>query len=222
MILDPILISFRVSAVALVAIAALSLFLVRQFTEREFPLQHTLETLILLPMVLPPTILGYGLLMILGRSGPVGRVWVTLFGYSPVFTWGAAVVAATIVGLPLMYQSVKTAMLDIPGDYVDAARTLGLTERRIFWRIKVPLARHGILAGLALAFARAFGEFGATLMVAGNIPGRTQTLPIALYYAVESGEYARANLLLALMLLASLGLIVLVMHKGREGSRCSR
>jgi molybdate transport system permease protein len=216
--IQPILVSLKVASLALILIIAASLVLVRLFTEKEFRGKDTLETLIMLPMVLPPTILGYGLLLLFGRHGFLGKPLFALFDASLIFTWGAAVLAAFIVGLPLMYQSLKGAITAIDEQYIQAARTMGLEEKRIFWRIKLPLARQGFISGLALALARALGEFGATLMVAGNIPGKTQTVPIAIYFAVEAGRYREANILLGFMLLSSLGLIYFITSK-RSGRR---
>ncbi len=215
MILQPILVSLKVTFVAVLLIVLVSIFLVRWLSERSFRGQKLLETLIMLPLVLPPTIVGYGLLLLLGRNGLLGKTWTSIFDTSFIFTWGAAVVAAFIVGLPLMYQSLKGSILAIDVRYIQAAQTLGLEENKIFWTIKLPLAKHGLISGIALSFARALGEFGATLMVAGNIPGKTQTVPIALYFAVEAGRVTEANALLAFMLLSSLGLIFLITSQRR-------
>ena len=218
--LDPILVSVKVVSLALLMIVVSSLLLVRLFTEKEFRGKKTLETRVMLPMVLPPTILGYGLPPLFGRNGWLGKPLYLLFGQSLIFTWGAAVLSAFIVGLPLMYQSLKGAVAGIDEQYIQAARTLGLEEERIFWRVKLPLARQGFISGLALALARSLGEFGATLMVAGNIPGKTQTVPVAIYFAVEAGRYREANLLLAFMLLSSLGLIYYITAQRKEQGLC--
>jgi molybdate transport system permease protein len=138
--------------------------------------------------VLPPTVLGYGLLIFIGKRGPLGHFLMDYFDIQIIFTWAAAVLASAIVSFPLMYQSVKAAFSSVDTSLENAARTLGTGEIRIFLTITLPLAWPGILAGVVLAFARALGEFGATLMVAGNIPGKTQTIPLAIYSAVESGD----------------------------------
>lgn len=191
-VLDPILLSLRVAAVATAISLVLGLSLARLLTTRNVPLKFLFEGLILLPMVFPPTITGYILLLLLGKRGPIGQL-LAMMGTRIVFTWGAAVVASVVVSLPLMYQNCKAALLGVDWRVEDAARTLGMGEGRIFRRVTLPLAAPGILAGIAVSFARALGEFGATLMVAGNIPGRTQTLPLALYGAVEGGREAEAN-----------------------------
>lgn len=140
-----------------------------------------------LPMVLPPTVLGYALLLAFGKNGPLGKLFLAL-GVRVVFSWGATVLAAVVVALPLVYRTARAAFMQIDPSLVPAARTLGMTERSIFLRVLIPSALPGLLAGTALAFARALGEFGATLMLAGNIPGKTQTIPVAIYFAAESGR----------------------------------
>jgi molybdate transport system permease protein len=159
-------------------------------------------------MVLPPTVLGYYLLVILGRQGFIGRLLLERFGLSLVFTWQAAVIAAAVVVLPLMVRSVQAAMDAVDPELEEVARTLGKREIAVFFRITLPLAWPGLLAGTVLSFARAMGEFGATLMVAGNIPGKTQTLSIAIYDAVQSGNNNLANSLV--ILISALTLAVLV------------
>jgi len=207
--LGPILLSLRVAAVATAISLVLGLLLARLMTTRRLPCKFVLEGLILLPMVFPPTITGYLLLLLLGKRGPIGQL-LGMMGTKIVFTWGAAVVASAVVSLPLMYQNCKAALLGVDGRLEDAARTLGLGERRIFRRITLPLALPGVLAGIALSFARAIGEFGATLMIAGNIPGRTQTLPLALYSAVEGGRAAEANLYLAVTTVLAFAVVAVV------------
>src|SRR5579859_7495987 len=150
-----------------------------------------LDSLFLLPLVLPPTVVGFLLLLIFGRNGPIGRLLLH-FGASVVFSWPATVIAAAVVSFPLMYLSVRAALEQVDPHLLQAARTLGASEWRVFRRVELPLAWPGILAGTILAFARALGEFGATLMLAGNIPGKTATIPIAIYFAVESDDLQRA------------------------------
>jgi molybdate transport system permease protein len=153
------------------------------------------ETLINLPMILPPSVVGYYLLLVLGRSNPL-IVWLE---WQILFTWQGAVIASTVVGIPLMTQASKAALASIDPVIENAARTLGSTEWEVFRRVTLPLAKRGILAGMILGSARALGEFGATLMIAGNIPGRTQTLPLAIYDAVQSRNYDEANRMVILM-----------------------
>jgi len=163
-----------------------------------------LDGFFLLPLVLPPTVVGFVLLLLLGRNGPVGGLLWEL-GAAVVFTWPATVIAATVVAFPLMYYTARGAFEQVDENLLQAARTLGASEWRVFWRVAVPLAWPGILAGAILSFARALGEFGATLMLAGNIPGKTQTIPVAIYFAVEAGDTSQAFILAAIILAISLG-----------------
>ena len=145
--------------------------------------------------MLPPSVIGYYLLLALGRGSPI----VEWFGVQVLFTWQAAAIASAVVGLPLMIIAAKAAIASVDPALERVARTLGSSELGVLWRVTLPLARRGILAGFTLGSARALGEFGATLMVAGSIPGRTQTLPLAIYDAVQAREYALANLMVLLM-----------------------
>lgn len=160
-----------------------------------FPGIQLVEAIFMLPLVLPPSVVGYYLLRFLGTGGPVERV----FGVNLVFTWMAAVFASAIVALPLMVQAARTAIRGVDPVLENAARTLGSSEAAVFFRVTLPLARRGLIAGAVLSAARALGEFGATLMVAGNIPGRTQTLPLFVYDAVQNQQYGLANLIVALL-----------------------
>ncbi|MEM8778995.1 MAG: molybdate ABC transporter permease subunit [Cyanobacteria bacterium P01_G01_bin.49] len=161
------------------------------------------------PLVLPPTVVGFFLLVILGKNGPVGQL-LGLFNIRIIFTWYAAIIAATVVAFPLMYKTALGAFRQIDLNLLASARTLGASEWQIFWRILLPLARPGLIAGILLAFARALGEFGATLMLAGSIPGKTQTLPVAIFFAAESGNMTEAMLWVSVMLCLSLSIVVAV------------
>ncbi len=194
---------------ATVVTFVVGLGLARLFTTRRVPLRRLWEALLLLPLVFPPTITGYLLLVLLGKRGILGGLLAQV-GLSVVFTWTAAVIASFVVSIPLMYQNCKAALRGVEPQYAQAARTLGVPEGRIFRRIILPVAAPGILSGTALSFARALGEFGATLMIAGNIPGRTQTIPLALYSAVEGGHNAEANTLLLVTVVLSFGLVAVV------------
>ena len=185
---------------------------------RRFPGRELLDTVLTLPMVLPPTVLGYYLLVLIGRNGPLGAWLQATFGVNLVFTWQAAVIAAAIASLPLVFKPARAAFEGVDRQLEQAARTLGLTEAAVFFRVTLPLAWRGILAGVLLAFARAMGEFGATLMVAGSIPGRTQTLSIAIYEAVQSGQDGRANALVILTSVVCIG--VLLLASRLVGGRC--
>ncbi|MRR58489.1 MAG: molybdate ABC transporter permease subunit [Deltaproteobacteria bacterium] len=204
---DPIILSLKVALVAVAVDFTVGLTVARTMARKDFPGKNVLESLIILPMVLPPTVLGYGLLILLGKRGPVGRFLLETFDVQLIFTWWAAVIASAVVSFPLMYQSAKAAFAGVDVSLEQAARTLGAKELRIFLTVTLPLAWPGILAGLVLSFARALGEFGATLMVAGNIPGKTQTIPLAIYFAVETGDTAVARNLVLVITLLSFGAV---------------
>ena len=157
-----------------------------------------LDTLLTLPMVMPPTVLGYYLLVLMGRRSALGSWLYDTFGINLIFTWQGAVIAATVVAFPLVFKPARAAFEAVDTELEQAARVLGVSEISIFFRITLPLAWRGILAGVLLAFARALGEFGATLMVAGSIPGKTQTLSIAVYEAVQAGKDDTANMLVVI------------------------
>jgi molybdate transport system permease protein len=167
-----------------------------------------LDAAFTLPMVMPPTVLGYYLLVLIGSQGPLGGWLLQHFGVRLVFTWQAAVIAAAVVAFPLVFKAARAAFESVEPSFEDAARTLGVSDLAVFWRITLPLAWRGILAGALLAFARALGEFGATLMVAGSIPGRTQTLSIAIYEAVQAGDDATANLLVGVSSLVCIAVLL--------------
>jgi molybdate transport system permease protein len=225
-VLSPILLSLKVAAIATAITFLVGLSLARLFSTRRVPFRGLWEALLLLPLVFPPTLTGYLLLVLFGKRGLLGGA-LDQVGLSVVFTWVAAVIASFVVSLPLMYQSCKAALRGVEPQYAQAARTLGVAEGRIFLRITLPIAAPGILAGTALSLARALGEFGATLMVAGNIPGRTQTIPLALYSAVEGGRSTEANILLGVTVAISFCLVAVVgwaerrvfFSGGRDGAR---
>lgn len=192
---NAVFLSLQVTFVATVFLFVVGLALGLVLARFRFPGRMIIETLINLPLVLPPTVLGYYLLLILGRGSPV----VEWFHLQLLFTWPAAAIASGVVGLPLMVQSARAAIANIDPAIENAARTLGSSELALLWRVTLPLARRGILAGLILGSARALGEFGATLMVAGNIPEQTQTLPLAIYDAVQGRQYELANRMVLVM-----------------------
>lgn len=177
-----------------------------------FPGRDLLDAILTLPMVMPPTVLGYYLLVLLGRRGWLG-VWLQQnFNVNLIFTWQGAVVASTIVAFPLVFKPARAAFEAVDGQLEQAARVLGISEAGIFLRVTLPLAWRGILAGLLLGFVRALGEFGATLMVAGSIPGKTQTLSVAVYEAVQAGQDDAANLM---VLITSIVCIAVLLTAGR-------
>jgi molybdate transport system permease protein len=155
------------------------------------PAMALVDGLCLLPLVLPPTVVGFFLLLLFGRNGPLGKLLLRM-GETVVFSWPATVIAASVVAFPLMYLTARAALEQVDSRFLEAARTLGASEWRVFRAVALPLAWPGVLAGTILSFARALGEFGATLMLAGNIPGKTATIPIAIYFAVEADDVERA------------------------------
>jgi molybdate transport system permease protein len=177
-----------------------------------FPGRDLVDAALTLPMVMPPTVLGYYLLVVIGSQGAVGAWLLEHFGIRLIFTWQAAVIAATIVSFPLVFTAARAAFEAVDPQLEDAARTLGIRQLAVFFRVSLPLAWRGILAGLLLAFARALGEFGATLMVAGSIAGKTQTLSIAVYEAVQAGQDDTANFLVAI---TSITCIAVLLSAGR-------
>jgi molybdate transport system permease protein len=177
-----------------------------------FPGRDLLDAVLTLPMVMPPTVLGYYLLVLIGSHSPLGSWLIQHFGIRLIFTWQGAVIAAMVVAFPLVFKAARAAFETVDPQLEDAARTLGMHEIAVFFRVAVPLAWRGILAGLLLSFARALGEFGATLMVAGSIPGRTQTLSIAVYEAVQAGQDDAANFLVAM---TSIVCIAVLLSAGR-------
>jgi molybdate transport system permease protein len=177
-----------------------------------FPGRDLLDAVLTLPMVMPPTVLGYYLLVLIGSHSPLGSWLIRHFGIRLIFTWQGAVIAAMVVAFPLVFKAARAAFETVDPQLEDAARTLGMHEIAIFFRVSLPLAWRGILSGLLLSFARALGEFGATLMVAGSIPGRTQTLSIAVYEAVQAGQDDAANFLVAV---TSIVCIAVLLSAGR-------
>ena len=205
--LTPLWLTLKIAAWATLLAAAVGIATGLLLAKVRFPGRDVVDALLLLPMVMPPTVLGYYLLVVFGRKSAFGHWLEASLGIQLVFTWQGAAIAAAVVAFPLVFKAARTAFEGIPADLENAGRTLGYREWTVFTRITFPLAWRGIAAGSMLAFARALGEFGATLMVAGNIPGRTQTLSIAIYEAVHAGDDALAN---SLVVVASLVCIVLL------------
>jgi molybdate transport system permease protein len=203
----PIRLSLQVAAIATLLALAAGVAGGWLLARHDFRGREWLDAALSLPLVLPPTVLGYYLLVLLGQSSPLGRAFESVFGFRLIFTWQAAVVAATIHALPLVVRSARAAFEAVSPQLEQAARTLGASEWEVFRRVTLPLARRGVLAAATLAFARALGDFGATLMVAGNIPGRTQTVAVAIYDAVQAGRDAQA--LLLVVTISTLALVLL-------------
>ena len=204
--------SLKLASVTLLVLLPGGVLLARWLAYTRFRGKSWVEALVVLPLVLPPTVLGYYLLVLLGRNGPIGGWLQNTFGINLIFTWQGAVIAAMVVTFPLVFKPARAAFEGVSPQLEQAARVLGLRERSVFFRVSLPLAWRGILAGVLLAFARALGEFGATLMVAGSLPGKTQTLSIAVYEAVQAGEDALAN---QLVLLISMVCILILLAVGR-------
>lgn len=215
---DALLLSLRVAILATVLNALVGIPLAYVLARRRFPGRAALDLLATLPLILPPTVTGYYLIVLLGRRGWLGGPIYQMTGWSVAFTWYAAVVAATVMALPLLVRTAKAAFESVDRDLERAAYTLGRSELRTAVEVTLPLARNGILAGLVLAFARALGEFGATLMLAGNIPGKTTTVPLAIYTAAQTGEDATALLLVGVLTLLS---CLVIIAANRLGARAT-
>ena len=216
--LDALALSVRVAVLATLLNAVVGIPLAWTLARRRFRGRGAVDLLVTLPLVLPPTVTGYYLIVLLGRRGWLGAPLYAATGWTVAFTWYAAVIAAALMALPLLVRTARAAIESVDRDLEKAALTLGRSEWRVALEVTLPLARNGILAGLVLAFARALGEFGATLMLAGNIPGRTQTVPLAIYTAVQTGESAEALVLVAVLTLVS---CVVLLAAGRLGARAA-
>lgn len=188
---SPLWISLETSVTATLITLVIGLAAAVWRQRRTGPAMALADGVCLLPLVLPPTVVGFFLLLLFGRNGPLGKLLLRL-GATVVFSWPATVIAASVVAFPLMYLTARAALEQVDSRFLEAARTLGASEWRVFSAVALPLAWPGVLAGTILSFARALGEFGATLMLAGNIPGKTATIPIAIYFAVEADDVQRA------------------------------
>ena len=203
---SPLWISLATSATATLLTLVAGLAAAAWRERRSGPAMALVDGFFLLPLVLPPTVVGFFLLLLFGRHGPLGKLLLK-FGATVVFSWPATVIAAAVVAFPLMYLTARAALEQVEPHLLQAARTLGASEWRVFTEVALPLAWPGVLAGTILSFARALGEFGATLMLAGNIPGKTETIPIAIYFAVEANEIERAMLWCGVDVAISLALL---------------
>ncbi|WP_410513713.1 molybdate ABC transporter permease subunit [Paenibacillus sp. BR2-3] len=202
----PVWLSVKISVITSIIVFILAAAAAKAMAHRKFPGRSLVETVLLLPLVLPPTVLGFLLLVILGRRSWIGKLYEQFTEQTILFTWGAAVIAAVVVAFPLVYRTVKTGFEEVERDLEDAARAQGASELQVLRYVSLPLASRSLAAGYVLGFARGLGEFGATIMVAGNIPGRTQTVPTAIYVAVDGG-----NMTLAWMWVCSIIAISAVM-----------
>ena len=210
--LIPLLLTLKVALLATLLALVMGVAIGYLLARHAFPGRDVLDAICTLPMVMPPTVLGYYLIVLVGRRGWLGSwLWDT-FGITLMFTWQGAALAAAVVAFPLVFKSARAAFEGVEGQLEKAARTLGASELRVFFRVTLPLAWRGILTGTMLAFARALGEFGATLMVAGNIPGKTQTLSLAVYDAVQAGQDDLANFL---VLVTSIVCVLILVASGK-------
>jgi molybdate transport system permease protein len=207
--LQPLLLTLQIAAFATLFALIVGVACARALGRRRGLVSDTVEAVLTLPLVLPPTVLGYYLLVLLGRNGFFGSWLHAQFGISLIFTWQGAVIAAAVAAFPLILRAARAAFGEVDSSLEQAARTLGLSEAAVFFRVTLPLAWRGVCAGALLAFARAMGEFGATLMVAGSLPGRTQTLSIAIYNAVMAGDDANAQTLTLISLVTATIVLIL-------------
>jgi molybdate transport system permease protein len=205
----PLWLSLRVAAVSTLLALAGGLALAYTLANKSFRGRDILDALVTLPLVLPPTVLGYYLLVLFSREAWLGEAYERITGSSLVFSWQGAVLAALLHSAPLLIKTSRAALESVDHSFERAARVLGASEWRLFWRVTLPLAWRSILAGVALCFARSLGDFGATLMVAGNIPGRTQTVAVAIYDAVETGNGQVARVLV--LVVSAIALIILTL-----------
>lgn len=212
MIWESLKLSLLVVSLATLVISIIGIAMGYVLAKYNFRGKELLDSILTLPIVLPPTVTGYYLIVLLGRRGLVGQYIYELTGWTVTFTWQAVVIAASVIALPLMIKSARAAIESVDPHYEIVSYTLGKSRLETFFLITLPLAKRGILAGIILSFARALGEFGATLMLAGNIPGKTQTMPLAIYEAVISGEDKKAQLL-ALILTAISVVVVYLTNK---------
>ena len=215
--LSPIIISLRTATLSIVVtfflgVAAAQLV----FRLKSKTMKTILDGLFTLPLVLPPTVAGFFLLYIFGMRRPIGKFFIEYFAVKVAFSWGATVLAAVVISFPLMYRAARGAFEQVDPDVLSAGRTIGMSEWKIFWKVQLPIAWPGVVSGAVLAFARGLGEFGATAMIAGNIKGKTRTLPIAVYSAVASGNMKEAGEYVAVLVCISFIVVVCMNYFSME------
>lgn len=208
----PLFLTVKVASLATLSVFLTGTATALAFSRFRFAGRELLDAVFTLPMVLPPTVLGYYLIVLFGRKGWIGRALYRYFGITLMFTWQGAVIAASLAAFPLVFKSARAAIEGVDKDIENAARVLGKGETEVFIKVTLPLAAKGIAAGVMLAFARSMGEFGATLMIAGNIPGKTQTISMAVYNAVQAGDDNLADMLVIIM---SIVCITVLLAAGR-------
>lgn len=207
--LTPLVISIKTSLIATIITSIIGILIAYLMMNYKGKFRTLIEIILSLPLILPPTVVGFCLLLIFGKNGIIGNILISM-NKNIIFTWWATVISAVAVSLPIMYRSLRSAFEQIDENIILSARTLGLSEWNIFKKIILPLSTPGLIGGIALSFARAIGEFGATLMIAGNIPGKTQTIPIAIFFEVESGNMAMASFWVMVIILMSLGIMLIL------------
>lgn len=206
--LNIIFLTLKISIISTLIVAFISIILI-YFLEKNKKLKNIFETFINISLFISPSVLGYLLILVLGKNGVIGSFLYKYFNISIIFSWWAGIITASVVSLPLMYNNIKTGISSLDPLYGEIAKQLGATDFQILKRITIPLIKRNILAGMILSFGRAMGEFGATLMLAGNIPGKTQTISMAIYSAVESGDNKTANFFLGIILIISFLVIII-------------
>ncbi|MGL5652793.1 MAG: molybdate ABC transporter permease subunit [Paraclostridium sp.] len=214
--ISPLIISIKTSVVATIITFILGMAISYKTFWYKGRYESLIDTILTLPLVLPPTVVGFFILITIGKNGPVGMILKTI-DINLIFTWTATVISAVIVSFPIMYRSLKSSFEQIDNNMIFAAKTLGLSEKEIFMKIMLPISYPGIIGAVILSFARAIGEFGATLMIAGNIPGKTQTMPIAIFFAVESGDMNKA--MIWVMIIIGISAIVITISNFISKSR---
>ncbi len=219
--LPPLLISLKTVLATTVVTFFAGIAAARWMAHYNGRFKNLIDSLLILPLVMPPTVVGFGLLLFFGRNSPVGQLLNSL-GATVVFSWPATVIAATVMSFPLMYMTARGGFEQVDANIENAARTLGANEWRVFWTVTIPLAWPSIVSATVLALARCLGEFGATLMLAGNIPGKTATIPVAIYFNIQAGHYNEALILAGIVLvisLASLTVLAYYKQKIRKAAR---
>lgn len=206
----PVQLSMEIASVSTIVVIVFGIIFGKLMANRRFKGKVLIDTILILPLVLPPTVVGFLLIIIFGRNSPVGRFMEWLFNQPIMFSWWAAIIASTVVAFPLMYQSSRTGFEAVDTDIENAARVDGAGELRLMMLVSIPLAIKSIVSGAILSFARALGEFGATLMFAGNIPGKTQTIPTAIYVAIDSGNMEMAWLWVTSIIAISFLMLIVV------------
>ena len=215
--LSPLIISLRTATLSIIVtfflgVAAAQLV----YRLKSKTMKTILDGLFTLPLVLPPTVAGFFLLYIFGMRRPIGKFFIEYFAVKVAFSWGATVLAAVVISFPLMYRSARGAFEQVDPDVLSAGRTIGMSEWKIFWKVRLPIAWPGVISGAVLAFARGLGEFGATAMIAGNIKGKTRTLPLAVYSAVASGNMKEAGKYVAVLVCISFIVVICMNYFSME------